>query len=43
MRRIYSPILLGNVENDTARAFVFLFTCDAFARAILISQVPLQA
>jgi MFS transporter, ACDE family, multidrug resistance protein len=43
MRRIYSPILLGNVENDRARAFVFLFTCDAFARAILISQVPLQA
>src|SRR5262249_22452476 len=43
MRRIYSPTLLGNVENDRARAFVFLFTCDAFARAILISQVPLQA
>src|SRR5215470_10668942 len=43
MRRIYSPILLGNVENDRARAFVFLFSCDAFARAILISQVPLQA
>ena len=43
MRRIHSPILLANVEDDKARAFVFLFTCDAFARAILITLVPLQA
>src|SRR5262245_31889795 len=43
MRRIHSPILLGNVEDARARAFVILFTCDAFARAILISLVPLQA
>jgi MFS family permease len=43
MRRIHSPILLGNVEDARARAFVILFSCDAFARAILISLVPLQA
>jgi len=43
MRRIHSPILLGNVEDTRARAFVFLFTCDAFARAIVITLVPLQA
>jgi len=43
MRRIHSPILLANVEDTKARAFVFLFTCDAFARAILITLVPLQA
>jgi MFS family permease len=43
MRRIHSPVLLGNVEDATARAFVVLFTCDAFARAILISLVPLEA
>ena len=43
MRRIHSPVLLGNVEDARARAFVILFTCDAFARAILISLVPLQA
>jgi MFS family permease len=43
MRRIHSPVLLGNVEDTKARAFVFLFTCDAFARAILITLVPLQA
>lgn len=43
MRRIHSPVLLGNVEDAKARAFVALFTCDAFARAILISLVPLEA
>ena len=43
MRRIHSPILLANVEDTKARAFVVLFTCDAFARAILISLVPLEA
>ena len=43
MRRIHSPVLLGNIEDARARAFVILFTCDAFARAILISLVPLQA
>ena len=43
MRRIHSPILLANVEDAKARAFVVLFTCDAFARSILISLVPLQA
>ena len=43
MRRIHSPVLLGNVEDARARAFVVLFACDAFARSILISLVPLQA
>ena len=43
MRRIHSPDLLANVEDAKARAFVVLFTCDAFARSILISLVPLQA
>jgi len=36
-------VLLANVEDTKARAFVVLFTCDAFARSILISLVPLQA
>ena len=43
MRRIHSPVLLANVEDTRARAFVVLFTCDALARAILISLVPLEA
>ncbi len=43
MRRIHSPVLLGNVEDAKARAFVLLFTCDAFARSILITLLPLQA
>jgi MFS family permease len=43
MRRIHSPVLLGNLEDARARAFVVLFTCDAIARSILISIVPLQA
>jgi Major Facilitator Superfamily len=43
MRRIHSPVLLANVEDAKARAFVALFTCDAFARAILITLVPLEA
>src|SRR5262249_59232191 len=30
-------------QNAWSRPSYFLFTCDAFARAILISQVPLQA
>ncbi len=43
MRRIHSPVLLANVEDRKARAFVVLFTCDAFSRATLISLVPLEA
>ena len=43
MRRIHSPGLLANVEDAKARAFVVLFTCDAFARSVLISLVPLEA
>lgn len=43
MRRIHSPVLLANVEDPKARAFVVLFTCDAFARSVLISLVPLEA
>jgi MFS transporter, ACDE family, multidrug resistance protein len=43
MRRIHSPVLLANVEDVRARAFVVLFTCDAIARSILITLVPLQA
>ena len=43
MRRIHSPVLLANVEDARARAFVVLFTCDAFARAVLISLVPIDA
>jgi len=43
MRRIHSPVLLANVEDTKARTFVFLFTCDAFSRSILITLVPLQA
>jgi MFS family permease len=43
MRRIHSPVLLANVEDAKARAFVVLFTFDAFARALLISLVPLEA
>ena len=43
MRRTHSPVLLGNVEDAKARAFVLLFTCNAFARSILITLVPLQA
>jgi hypothetical protein len=43
MRRIHPPVLLGDVEDAKARTFVFLFTCDAFSRSILITLVPLQA
>lgn len=43
MRRIYSPVLLANVPAARARAFVVLFTCDAIARSILISVLPLEA
>jgi MFS family permease len=43
MRRIHSPVLLGNIDDARARSFVVLFTCDALARSILISLVPLQA
>src|SRR5262245_60921135 len=43
MRQLHSPHLLANVEDAKAGAFVFLFTCDAFARAILITLLPLQA
>ncbi|MFV0295788.1 MAG: MFS transporter, partial [Hyphomicrobiaceae bacterium] len=43
MRRTYSPVLLANVPEARARAFVVLFTFDAIARSILISVVPLKA
>ncbi len=43
MRRIYSPVLLANVPEARARAFVVLFTFDAIARSILISVLPLKA
>ena len=43
MRRIHSPILLANLEDARASSFVVLFTCDAIARSLLISLVPLQA
>src|SRR5262249_23595566 len=43
MRRIHPPVLLGNVDDTKARTFVFLFTCDALSRSILITLVPLQA
>lgn len=43
MRRIHFSVLLANVPDARARAFVVLFTCDAIARSILISVVPLQA
>jgi MFS family permease len=43
MRRINFPVLLGEVEDARARAFVVLFTCDAISRSILISLVPLEA
>lgn len=43
MRRIHFSVLLANVPDSRARAFVVLFTCDAIARSILISVVPLQA
>ena len=38
----HSPALLASVDDAKARAFVVLFTCDAFARAVLISLVPLE-
>lgn len=43
MRRIHFPVLLANIPDARARAFVVLFTCDALARSILISVLPLQA
>jgi MFS transporter, ACDE family, multidrug resistance protein len=43
MRQIHSPVLLANVEDARARPFVVLFTCDAIARSILITLVPLMA
>jgi MFS family permease len=42
LRQIHSPILLANVADASASAFVVLFTCDAMARALLISLLPLQ-
>jgi MFS family permease len=42
LRRIHSPVLLANVADASASAFVVLFTCDAMARALLISLLPLQ-
>lgn len=43
MRRIHLPVAFGTIEKTQARAFVAMFTCDAVARSILISLVPLQA
>jgi MFS family permease len=43
MRRIHFPVMLANVPDARARAFVVLFTCDALTRSILITLVPLQA
>jgi MFS family permease len=42
LRQIHSPVLLANVADAPASAFVVLFTCDAIARALLISLLPLQ-
>ena len=42
LRRIHSPILLANVADARASAFIVLFTCDAIARSLLISLLPLQ-
>jgi len=41
LRRIHSPVLLANVSDVRARAFIALFTCDAMARSLLISLLPL--
>ena len=41
LRRIHSPVLLANVADARARAFIALFTCDAMARSLLISLLPL--
>ena len=43
MRRIHLPVSLSTVKEGNARAFVALFTCDAIARSVLISLLPLQA
>ena len=43
MRRIYFPVLLGNVEESRAGAFVALFTLESSCRALLMTIVPLQA
>ena len=43
MRRIYLPVLLGNVEESRAGAFVALFTLESACRALLMTIVPLQA
>ncbi|MCB1512443.1 MAG: MFS transporter [Hyphomicrobiaceae bacterium] len=43
MRRIYLPVLLANLPEARARAFVVLFTCEALTRSLLITLVPLQA
>lgn len=43
MRRIHLPVIFSTVDETHARAFVALFVCDALARSILISLVPLQA
>jgi len=41
LRRIHSPVLLANVSDARARAFIALFTCDATARSLVISLLPL--
>lgn len=41
LRRIHSPVLLANVADARARAFIALFTCDAIARSLVISLLPL--
>jgi MFS family permease len=41
LRRIHSPVLLANVADARARVFIALFTCDAIARSLVISLLPL--
>jgi MFS family permease len=43
MRQLHLPVLLANLPDARARAFVVLFACDAISRSILITLVPLQA
>lgn len=43
LRRFHPPVALSSLEHPRARDFIVLFVCDALARSILISLVPLQA
>lgn len=42
-RRLHPPVSLSTIDETRARGFIVLFTCDAIARSILISLVPLVA